>query len=314
MTHILLYWNHICVLHRQEKAFLQELAGRLRREGIELEVRFFGLGYPEHMSEYLARPDAVFPDLIVSADLEVFEDRAIFSKLEPELYPAADWVPLRESPALDAVRRGDKLLPAAAIPLVYYTREPEVCAQMRLPDWAGLAFGGINNSAVKTVVKTVWEKWGREAASDLLDRSLVTDMPIGAFQAVRQEQARTALVPSLYALRADGQNAFLRTPQEGPVLIPSYLCARTSAPEWAARRVAEGILCRELCDFYVTNGDLILFPACTQLRSGQEGERFCCPSAAWLDALARDDFYGLYREKFPAAIDPVQKIKEHPLV
>ena len=30
MTHILLYWNHICVLHRQEKAFLQELAGRLR--------------------------------------------------------------------------------------------------------------------------------------------------------------------------------------------------------------------------------------------------------------------------------------------
>ena len=59
MTHILLYWNHICVLHRQEKAFLQELAGRLHREDIELEVRFFGLGYPEHMSEYLARPDAV---------------------------------------------------------------------------------------------------------------------------------------------------------------------------------------------------------------------------------------------------------------
>ena len=120
MTHILLYWNHICVLHRQEKAFLQELAGRLHREDIELEVRFFGLGYPEHMSEYLARPDAVLPDLIVSADLEVFEDRAIFSKMEPELYPAADWVSLRESPALDAVRRGDKLLPAAAIPLVYY--------------------------------------------------------------------------------------------------------------------------------------------------------------------------------------------------
>lgn len=88
MTHILLYWNHICVLHRQEKAFLQELAGRLHREDIELEVRFFGLGYPEHMSEYLARPDAVLPDLIVSADLEVFEDRAIFSKMEPELYPA----------------------------------------------------------------------------------------------------------------------------------------------------------------------------------------------------------------------------------
>lgn len=169
------------------------------------------------------------------------------------------------------MRRGDKLLPAAAIPLVYYTREPELCEQMRLPDWEGLAFGGINNSAVKTVVKAVWEKWGREAASGLLDRSLVADMPIGAFQAVRQEQARTALVPSLYALRADGQSAFLRTPQEGPVLIPSYLCARTSAPEWAAQRVAERILCRELCDFYVTNGDLILFlpaPSCAAAKRG----------------------------------------------
>ena len=44
---------------------------------------------------------------------------------------------------------------------------------MRLPDWDGLAFGGINNSAVKTVVKVVWETWGREAASGLLDLSLI---------------------------------------------------------------------------------------------------------------------------------------------
>ena len=168
----------------------------------------------------------------------------------------------------------------------------------------------INNSAVKTVVKVVWETWGREAASGLLDRSFVTDMPIGAFQTVRQGQARTALVPSLYALRADGQSTFLRTPQEGPVLIPSYLCARTSAPEWAARRVAEEILCRELCDFYVSNGDLILFPACTQLHSSQEGERVCCPSAVWLDTLARDDFYGLYCNKLPTATDPIQRIKK----
>ena len=44
MTSILLYWNHICVLHRQEKAFLEDLAQRLRGDGIRLEVRYFGLG------------------------------------------------------------------------------------------------------------------------------------------------------------------------------------------------------------------------------------------------------------------------------
>ena len=263
MTSVLLYWNHICVLHRQEKAFLEGLAQRLRKDDIQLEVRYFGLGYPEHMSEYLARPDAVLPDLIVSADLEVFEDPLIFSKLQPELYPSADWVPLRQSPMLNAVQRGHCLLPFVSIPLVYYTREPEACAKTALPDWHGLSFGGINNSAVKTVVKAVWEQWGQTAAAQLLETSLVTDMPIGAFQAVRQGQADTALVPSLYALRADGRETFLRVPREGPVLIPSYFCARTSVPEWAARRVAESILSRELCDFYAANGDLIVYPACT---------------------------------------------------
>ena len=44
MTSILLYWNHICVLHRQEKAFLEDLAQRLWGDGIRLEVRYFGLG------------------------------------------------------------------------------------------------------------------------------------------------------------------------------------------------------------------------------------------------------------------------------
>ena len=303
MTSILLYWNHICVLHRQEKAFLEGLAQRLRGDGIRLEVRYFGLGYPEHMSEYLARPDAILPDLIVSADLEVFEDPRIFSKFKSNLYPAADWVPLRQSPMLNAVQRGPCLLPFVSIPLVYYTREPEACAKTSLPDWRGLAFGGINNSAAKTVVKSVWERWGQVAAAKLLGESLVADMPIGAFQAVRQGQASTALVPSLYALRADGRETFLRVPQEGPVLIPSYLCARASAPEWAARRVAERILSRELCDFYAANGDLIVYPACTGRRSGQEADHALCPSAAWLEHLSHVDFYRLYCTKLPSAIE-----------
>ena len=131
----------------------------------------------------------------------------------------------------------------------------------------------------------------------------MTDMPIGAFQAVRQGQADTALVPSLYALRADGRETFLHVPQEGPVLIPSYFCARTSVPEWAARRVAEHILSRELCDFYAANGDLIVYPACTELHSRQEKAHALCPSAEWLGQLSREDFYQLYCAKLPSAVD-----------
>lgn len=303
MTHILLYWNHICVLHRQEKAFLDGLAQKLLSDGIQLEVRYFGLGYPEHMSEYLARPDAVLPDLIVSADLEVFEDPDIFCKLKDDLYPVRSWMSLRSGPMLDAVERGPFLLPFLSIPLVYYTREPEVCGHTALAGWNGLAFGGINNSAVKTVVKAVWERWGHQAAEALLERSLVTDMPIGAFQTVRQGQASTALVPSLYALRADGQETFLQIPREGPVLIPSYFCARTSVPQWIACRMVKEILCQELCSFYAANGDLIVYPEHAQGKSQQESPSACCPSTEWLASLTHDEFYGLYCQKLSKATD-----------
>ena len=302
MTSILLYWNHICVLHRQEKAFLEDLAQRLRGDGIRLEVRYFGLGYPERMSEYLAGRTpyfrtSSFPPIwrcLRSADLLQFKSN---------LYPAADWVPLRQSPMLNAVQRGPCLLPFVSIPLVYYTREPEACAEDLSAGLARAGFRGHQQFRGKNGGNVRVGAVGQVAAAKLLGESLVADMPIGAFQAVRQGQTSTALVPSLYALRADGRETFLRVPQEGPVLIPSYLCARASAPEWAARRVAERILSRELCDFYAANGDLIVYPACTELHSRQEKAHALCPSAEWLEHLSHKDFYRLYCAKLPSAIE-----------
>ena len=58
--------------------------------------------------------------------------------MEPELYRRQIGSPA-ESPALTPCGGGDKLLPAAAIPLVYYTRELGICEQMRLPDQDSLA-------------------------------------------------------------------------------------------------------------------------------------------------------------------------------
>lgn len=51
------------------------------------------------MSEYLSREDAVLPDLIVSADLEVFEDARLMEKLRPTLHQSRDFVPLADSAA-----------------------------------------------------------------------------------------------------------------------------------------------------------------------------------------------------------------------
>ena len=52
--------------------FLEEVKQALLPYDIELNVTYFGMGYPEHMSEYFYKKDAVLPDIIVSADLEVF--------------------------------------------------------------------------------------------------------------------------------------------------------------------------------------------------------------------------------------------------
>ena len=61
MTTITLYWNNICILHRQELQFLNEIREELRKDNIDLDITCFGLGYGRHMSDYL-REEAGIPE------------------------------------------------------------------------------------------------------------------------------------------------------------------------------------------------------------------------------------------------------------
>lgn len=301
MTRVLLYWNHICVLHNYEKRFLEELTAKLKKEDIELKVRYFGLGYPEHMSDYLRREDAVLPDMMVSADLEVYEDARIYETFEESLYPAAGWMNFHRGEAFESVWRGEKLVPFVAIPLVYYTSNPEVCRDKAVDEIEALSFGGVNNSAGKTLFKTVWSHYGRERAEAFLQKCSITDMPIGAFRQVQTGQQNTALVPSIYAMRADGISRHMCIPKEGPILIPSFLCARKSIPEWAARRVTELLLDRKLCEFYETNGNLIVYPEHAPKKTWEEMKRFFTPSKDWFHQVAPEEFYEPYMRLVPGA-------------
>ena len=133
MKKVTLYWNHICVLHNQEKKFLENIRKKLLLEDILLEITYFGLGYPEHMSEYLAKPEAVLPDLIVSADLEVFEDKRIFRTYKEELYNLEPKISYNDENR-NLVYRNEKLIPFVAIPLVYYTKDKSLLKN----DWIEL--------------------------------------------------------------------------------------------------------------------------------------------------------------------------------
>ena len=114
MTNVLLYWNHICVLHNQEKAFLARLAESLKAEDIELTVRYFGLGYPEHMSEYLAREDAVLAGIEsrTSSPVRICRDESLQANIRG-IYPCGEGAGYAggiTSAAMDGIRVAESLV------------------------------------------------------------------------------------------------------------------------------------------------------------------------------------------------------------
>lgn len=302
MTTVLLYWSNICILHKKEKEVLSQAFQTLEQQGIQLQIRYFGLGYGEQMSEYLAKEDAIIPDMIVTTDLEVFEDTRLFPKLGA-LQNTTNLLSLQPSPAQEIVQRDPTLLPILAIPLVYYTRENN-SSPCSIWEKEGLVLGGINNSALKSVTKALWCHKGDACAHQLLSQCGAMGMPIEAFAAVQKQQATTALVPSVYALRGDGTTSFLQHPEEGVFLCPSYLTASEKISPQVAATVTQTIFSQEFCDFYVEQGDLILFPSVTTKKSQQQGDRYCLATQDFFHKVSPEEFYALYTTYLPTAKMP----------
>ncbi len=304
MKKVLMYWNHICILHNEEKKFLAKAKENLLKQDIDLQIQFFGLGYASHMSEYLAEKDSIIPDIIISADLEVFEHKSIYNKLG-KLHNVENWLKLKSDKIVEDLRRKETLLPFLAIPLVCFTNDLDHCKNKTLPEIAnnsGFAFGGINNSAGKTITKIAMEKYNVRTAQDLLEKSNISDMPIGAFQSVRMKQNKTAVVPSLYALRADGVNTHMTTLREGVFLLPSYFsCAKTIDEEVGGIVMAE-IINESTCNMYSNNGNLIVCPDIkTEKRVESEINEYAVVSQEFLDSLDENEFYDLYTSNIKSA-------------
>ncbi len=122
----------------------------------------------------------------MSADLEVFEDARIFSKLEPVYIHVMIGFLSKDSTALELVERSPYLLPL--YPFRWCILRPilMIVKQKKMDEIHSLAFGGINNSAGKTVTKAIWNRYGKKLPNMFLRNSIVEDMPIGAFRQVKQ--------------------------------------------------------------------------------------------------------------------------------
>ena len=333
MTTIRLYWNNICVLHRQELQFLNEIREELRKDNIDLDITCFSLGYGRHMSNYLREEDSVLPDLVVSTDLEVFEDERIWNRFrEHGLLPLKEFFPVKDIPELGGLKKASALLPYLAIPLVFYSdvellrqtsmdarsinanfftgtdadSEQSISLNQLVESSFPLSYGGINNSAVKTVAKLTWESFGMETAKHFLTASNVFDMPIQAFHQVSIGASPLALVPSVYALRADGKKNKAYWPLEGAPTIPSYICAGTSVPKDALFAVIEKLRGPRFSHFYTTNGCLYScapadpLPDLSFLEGSWTNRGLLVPSESFLNSLPAETFYKMYHRVFPA--------------
>jgi hypothetical protein len=296
---VLLYWNNVCILSRGERELLQAATEKLKGRAIDLEVRHFGLGAEMHMSTYLAAPSARMPDMIVSTDLEVFENNVIFSRIKEHLLPLLSRFPVKDYPA---VRRGDCLLPYIIIPLVFHSLDKELPSSLeeaiRLAP--NLAFGGIDNSAGKTVFKTVWSKFGKEGIETFTRNSTITDMPVQSFDRVRKRQSDFAIIPSVFALSAkDGRTEI---PGDGAIALPSYIAALDSIDTEVASVVIEELNNEDFLSFFRKAGHLVTAKANSPDEGWFEnsGNLFQAPDKEWLEALDITEFEKFYNETIKA--------------
>ncbi len=293
MVRVLLYWSNICVLNKSEIELLKKAKEDLLKDGIELDVKFFGLGYPLHMSDYLRSADAIIPDMILSTDLEVFEDERVYSKLENELVDAS----VLYANTIKEIER-PMLLPYLSIPLMLFSKDKKGLSFKDLKE-NNAAFGGINNSAAKSVVKTVWSLYGKSEAEALLKNAFIAPMPIGAFQSVRTGQSKTAVIPSLFAL---SDTSCISSPlKEGVLSIPSYITVRNTVDKDVARSIIERLNEADFIKLYEEQGKMIMASKEAPQWYKALNTQLVLPSYDFLKNLDSNEFYDLYCKYIPSA-------------
>lgn len=307
MTTVKLYWSNICILHKQEQQHLKQVQALLKEKEIDLQITYFGLGAEWRMEEYLRQEDAVIPDMIVSTDLEVFEDYRIYDMLKENLYEIADWVPIKKQKCYQRFCQDKRLLPFIAIPFMFYSTQKD-CDTFAVRDFVTkpLAFGGIDNSAVKSVLKATWCEYGFEVANAIGEQGIVKQMPIQAMKAVTTGEAQTALVPAVYALRADNEEKFAAVPTDLSIAIPSFVTMSKAIEEDVAKIVLETLITVDFCNLLVKSGNLVgcLEGSDTVEQFDSEEKDLYYPRKTWFEQVEIEKFYKQYIKLIPEAKIP----------
>ena len=302
MKTVKLYWNNICILHKLEVEFLKNLQDNLKNKNINLEITYFGIGNPYKLNEYLKMEDAILPDIIVSTDLEIYEDKNIFSKFSNNLYNICEYFHIKDELKTSPICFDNRLLPFLVIPLVFaYNNSFNNTAdsiENIIFNNVKTVIGGINNSGAKSIVKAIWSEYGKSSVEQFLSNSTILDMPILSFMDVKNGSANLAITPSIYANRADNKNLYLAYPEDGAIALPSYITASKSLNEETMIEIVSAITSTDFCNSFVKSASLL---ACLKESENEplvekNNFKFLYPSKEWFNTVSSEEFFELYNQ------------------
>jgi len=209
---IKLYWNNICLISKLEE---EVISNQIIKSPTPIEVSYFGLGRPKSMLQHFMDSDSISADIIVSTDTDVFHDKT-YAPMFTEFSSFSKFI---------------------TIPLVLiYNQEtlgsltpPKTFEDLFSISYRGkYTFGGFNNSAGKSLIKSLWFKYGYEKTKLFADHAVINSMPATAFYQVMTGAIPIAIVPTIFSLRAGIGNLKMVWPEDGAIPIHSYTTKKNS--------------------------------------------------------------------------------------
>lgn len=286
-----LLWNNICLLSRYEEEYINTL--RIS----ELKVDYFGMGRETGLVDYL-KNEANTWDIVVSTNTDVFQDKLILygkkeklmSLLDGDFLPKLDDVNLYSEP---------KFLPFIVIPLVIVINtgkthlRPKSLEELCSREYCGqVTFGGIHNSAGRSLLKVVWSLYGKSSAKTLLDNSVIGSMPAASFKKLMDGEVPTAVVPTIFAARSGLNDVITVIPTEGAVAIPSFIAVKKECPKEHYDIFFNKIAKNEEFHKILWERGKIISPYIEESHLP-----ICYPEKSFLDSLDDCEFYEFLRGK-----------------
>ena len=262
------YWNNICLLSNLEESFIKSAIES--NQYFPFDFEYFGLGKPQSMTQRIKEDiklGKINGDIVVSTDLDVFQNQNMAQYFYMDFKMDYPFLPIREEINNTNIPSPcGYFQPFISIPLVIVVNKtkvqnnntPKSLEDLLHPSFKNrVAFGGIHNSAGRSLLKSIWYLYGNESVNAFLNNSVITSMPALAFQKVRTREVAAAIVPTVFALRKGIHDLESYWPEEGAVSIPSYVAVNKRVSDDDFELFRETILGIEHQKQLTNAGDII---------------------------------------------------------